>query len=158
MRHHAPRSRVIVVRVTPLVHAHLLAGQVDADRQTVSQVFPLAVLVYGNGSLMSVRHRPYDVLGPERGIAAKKDTVPRTHHGLCVDDRAVPIIEFDANIALDPRKRVVLPDRQDHVVTGKRHFVDDFAAIDTPVLVDVVFHQLKGHADELAVLYDEFLG
>ena len=37
-------------------------------------------------------------------------------HGLWVDLGHVPFVEFDADVALDPRERILLADRHQHVV------------------------------------------
>ena len=95
--------------------------------------------------------------GPEGRIAAEENAFARTHHRRLVDDRAIPLIELDADVALDPRECIVLADCQDDVVAGNRPFTDHRAAIDAAILIDVVFHKLERHADELAVLEHEFL-
>ena len=41
-----------------------------------------------------------------------------------IDHRHFPAIELDAQIALDPRKRILLPDGQNHVVSRQEHGVD----------------------------------
>ena len=46
----------------------------------------------------------------------------------CVELRHVPLVELDAEVALDPGKRVLLPDREDHVVAGNEDFLDDALA------------------------------
>ena len=107
---------------------------------------------------MTVGDRPDDVLGTESRVTPKKYAFTGAHHGRLVDNRAIPFIEFDADVALYPRKRIVLADGEDYVVTGNRRFADHGAAVDAAVIVDLVLHQLEGHADKFAVVEHEFLG
>ena len=67
---------------------------------------------------MAMLHGPDDVLGAPRGISADKHAVTRGLEGGVIHDRHVPFVELDADITLDPREGVVLPDREDYVVAG----------------------------------------
>jgi len=64
-----------------------------------------------------VRHRPDDVLGPERGVAAEEHLGVGRGHGCGVDLGHGPFVELDADVALDPGERVLLADRDQHIVT-----------------------------------------
>ena len=108
--------------------------------------------------LVAMRNSPNDVLWTERGVAAEENSVARTHHGLFIDNRTFPFIEFNTDVAFDPWECIVLADRKNDVVAGNRHFACYGAAINASLLINVVLHQLEGHANELAVLKDEFLG
>ena len=100
---------------------------------------------------MAVLDGPDDIFGAKRRVAAEENTLAATHHCRLIDDRAFPFVEFDAEISLDPRKGVVLADCQNHIVTRHNRLARYRAPIDTPVCVDLVFHQLEFHAYELAV-------
>ena len=54
--------------------------------------------------------------GPERRVAAEEHAGRRRLHGRLVDHRHVPLVELDADVALDPGERVLLADREEHVV------------------------------------------
>ncbi len=68
---------------------------------------------------MAVRDRPDDVLRPERRVSAEEHAGARGRHRRLVDDRHPPLVEFDPEVALDPRKRVLLADRDQHIVAGE---------------------------------------
>jgi hypothetical protein len=65
---------------------------------------------------MALRDRPDDVLRAERGVAAEEDARQARLQGDRVQHRHAPLVEVDAGIALDPRERVLLADRDQHVV------------------------------------------
>ena len=67
---------------------------------------------------MAVFHRPDDVLRAECRIAAEKDLGAGRLKGDLIHLRHVPFVEFDADVALDPRKGVFLADGENHVVAG----------------------------------------
>src|SRR3954469_4984078 len=69
---------------------------------------------------MAMRHRPYDVLGAERGVAAEEHLWIGGAHGLRVDLWHVPLVEFDPAVALDPWKRIFLTDGHKDIVAGDR--------------------------------------
>ena len=107
---------------------------------------------------MAVRHRPDDVLRAERGVAAEEDFRIGRGHGLGIDLGHVPLVEFDAAIALDPGERIFLADGDQHVVAGKvlvglagRHEIA--AALGVAHRLDLLEHD----AGELAVVVGEFL-
>ena len=66
------------------------------------------------------------------------------------------LVELDADVALDPRERVVLSDREDHGVARNGHGAGDLALLLAVLLGPLEL--LKLHADERAVLVDEALG
>src|SRR4051812_42865216 len=74
-----------------------------------------------------------------------------------IDFGHAPFVELDAEIRFDPRKRVLLADRQNDVVAGKESFAYD-AFGKYFYAVHGVFHLLEHHADELTVLDDERFG
>ena len=138
------------------MHTHLLGRKVEPKGQAIAQVFVVTILVNGDCGLVSVFDSPDDVLWPERRIAAEKDALTRAHHRCLIDFRAIPLVEFDADIAFDPRECIVLTDREDDIVTGNDDLARGCAAVYASLLVDLVFHEIELHADELAVLVDEF--
>src|SRR5438128_11730709 len=104
---------------------------------------------------MAVLDRPDDVLRSEGGIAAEEHAGARGLKSHLVDDRHVPFVELDAEIALDPREGVLLADREDHVVRGQELLSDDALGGDAPAGVELVLHPLEAHPGEAAVLDDE---
>ena len=71
---------------------------------------------------MTVRHCPDDVLGAKRRVTAEKDfRLHRLQRDL-VDDGKSRLVELDARVALDPGKRILLSDRDEHVVAGEMNF------------------------------------
>jgi hypothetical protein len=122
------------------------------------RILALAVLVDGNGSLVTLFDGPDDVLRTKRGIAAEK------HPGVCgvesqlVDDRHAPLVEVDAKIALDPGKCVFLTDGEHDVVGRHELFAGDLLGGDPPPGIQLVFHDVEQHALELATFADEGLG
>src|SRR5690606_7973502 len=105
--------------------------------------------------LMAVLDGPDDVLRPEGRVAAEEYAGARRFERHRIDDRHAPLVELDAEIALDPRERVLLADREDDLVARNQHLFDDAAAHDAPSLVEVVLELVEAHSDELAVLDDE---
>ena len=156
VRHQAPRRGVVVVLVRPLVHADLAALQVDAARQALRERLALAMLVDRDRGLVAVLDGPDDVLGPERGVAAEEHALARRLERDGVELRHVPLVELDAEVALDPGEGVLLPDREDHVVAGDEDLLDDALARDLGA-VHLVLEPLERHALELSALDDEGL-
>src|SRR5690606_30651255 len=99
--------------------------------------------------LMAVLDGPDDVLRPERRVASEEDAGQRRLERDGVDDRDVPLVELDAEIALDPRERILLADREHDVVARDQNVVDDAAVDDAASLVDVVLEPVEAHPDEL---------
>ena len=77
--HLGPQIRIVVVRVAPLVQAHLGRDEVHGVREALSDRFPLAVLVNRDRSLMSVLDRPDDVLGAPCSVSTDEDALARGH-------------------------------------------------------------------------------
>ena len=100
-------------------------------------------------------YSPNYVLWSEGRITTKKHAVATAHHRGLVHDRAVPVVEFDANVALYPREGIVLTDRQHNIIAWNYFLTGDSTAIDATLVIDFVFHQLKLHADQLAIFDDK---
>ena len=109
----------------------------------------------GDRGLVPVLDGPDDVLGTERRVAAEEHARARRLEGLRVDLRHVPLVELDAEIALDPREGVFLADREDDVVGLEEFLARDALGGDAALRVDVVFDHVEVHALQLAVLDDE---
>src|SRR5438034_6793093 len=105
---------------------------------------------------MSVLHRPNDVLRTPRRVAAEENAGERGLHRRLVHHRHAVLVEIDPDVALDPRKRVVLPDRQNDFVAGKYDGVEYLA--DLPPILLTPFHALEFHPDEFSILDHEPLG
>ena len=116
----------------------------------------MAVLVDRDRGLVAVLDGPDDVLRPERGVTAEENALARRLESDLVQLRHVPLVELDAEVALDPGKRVFLADREDHVVAGNEDFLDDALALDV-VAIHLVLEPLERHAFQLSVLDDESL-
>ena len=84
-------------------------------------VLAVAELVDRDRGLVAVRDGPDDVLRAERGVAAEEDVRQGRLHGRRVDNGHAPAVELDADVALDPGKGVLLPDRDQHVVAREVH-------------------------------------
>src|SRR5690606_25299402 len=158
VRHEAALRRVIGVAVAPLMDAHLRGGERDSARQPVRDRAAVAMEMDRDRRLMAVLDGPDDVLRAEGRVAAEEHARTRRLMGDRTDDRHVPLVELDAEIALDPRERILLADREHDVVAWNQHFADDRAARDPSVLVELVLELVEPHPDELAVLDDERLG
>src|SRR5882757_8985581 len=97
-----------------------------------------------NGGLMAMLHGPDDVLRSKSRIAAKEDIGPRRLKRHLVGDRHMPLIELNAEIGFNPRKRILLADGENHVVTGNKYFAGNALGLD-PIAVHVVFELLEHH-------------
>ncbi len=102
---------------------------------------------------MAVGDRPDDVLRAEGGVAAEIDPGVGGAHGLGIDLGHVPLVELDADVALDPGERVLLADRDEHVVArdmlvGLAGRLEAAAALGVELSLDLLEH----HAGEAAVL------
>ena len=70
--------------------------------------------------VVAVRDRPDDVLGPERRVAAEEHAAhASTPSSSCRPPASRASSNVEAEIALDPRKRIFLADRDQHVVAGE---------------------------------------
>jgi hypothetical protein len=157
VRHEPALHGVVLVLVRPLVQPHLAARQVHRRRQTVRDRLTHDEIVHRDRGLVAVLDGPDDVLRAEGGIAAEEHIGPRRLVRRLVHDRDVPLVELETEIVLDPRKCILLADRE-HDIIGRQEFLaDDAFGGDAAVRVEVVLHAVEPHADELAVLDDELL-
>src|SRR5512139_784418 len=111
-----PRVRHDLVVVDPLVDAHLLRNQVRHRRRAHGDVLALAEAVDGDGGVVAVGHGPDDVLGAERRVASEEDARQRRLQRLRIEHRHAPLVELDADVALDPGKGVLLAHGHQHLV------------------------------------------
>src|ERR1700722_20452024 len=107
---------------------------------------------------MTVGDGPEEVLRSEGRVAAEKHLWIARRNRLGINLRHVPFVELDAALALDPWKRILLADRDQHII-AREMFIgfaggDEFAA---PLGIAYRFHLLKNHPRELAALVGEFL-
>ena len=88
-------------------------------RQAIgAQVLAIAQQVDRDSRLMAVSDGGDDILGPERRVAAEENFRMSRLKCRLVDDRHFPFVELDADVTLDPRKRILLPDSDQHIVSG----------------------------------------
>src|SRR5262245_38021967 len=147
-----------LVVVAPFVDAHLLAHDLDRRSRPVGDVLAVEHLVDRDGGLMAVRDGPDDVLRAKCRVATEEDFRMCGCHGRGVDLRHVPLIELDADVALDPGERVLLSDRNQHIVAGEVLVrLAGRNELAPPLDVVLRLHLLKGDAGELAALVREFL-
>src|SRR5580692_5026558 len=159
MRHAVTLIERDLIIVGPFVNAHLLAGDGNLWRRPDIDVLAAAEAIDRDRSFAAVRHRPDDILRSERSIAAEENLRIGGRHGLWIDLRHVPLVELNAAIAFDPRKRIFLADGDQDIIAWNmlvglagRH------QIATPLGIAHRFHLLKHHASELAAVVGEFLG
>ena len=112
------RDRIVVA---PLVDTHLLRDEARVRRRASRDVLAAALQVDRDRRLVPVRDRPDDVLRAERRIASEVHAGAGRRHRRLVDHRHSVPVELDAEVALDPRKGIFLPDRDQHVVAGNVH-------------------------------------
>src|SRR5262245_2387502 len=164
-RHHlvAQRHAIALVRrdivvVAPLVDAHLLADDIDHRQWPLVDVEAGTEAVDRKRGLVAMRYRPDDVLRAERRITAEEDFGIARGHRFRVDLGHVPLVELDADVALDPGKRVLLADRDQHVVAWNM-LVGLAAGHQVAPALGVVLglHLLEYDAGELAIVVGEFL-
>src|SRR5262249_49360891 len=158
MRHPKALIERDLVVVAPFMDAHLLACHGDLRGRTHIDVLAAAQPVDGDRGFVTVRDRPDDVLGTERGIATEEHSRVRRAHGLGIDLRHVPFVELDAAIALDPRERILLSDRDKNVVAGK--VLIGFAGRNELTAAFGIAHRfdlLERDAGQLAMVVGEFL-
>src|SRR5258708_2958697 len=122
--HLLPLARAVVVAVAPLVDAHLRTDEVHPLRRPLRERNALTKVVDADRRLMRVLDRPDDVERTPRRVSAEEDAGPRALVGDLVDDGRAPLVELDPDVALDPRKRSLLADREDDVGRGEEHGVD----------------------------------
>ena len=117
-----------------------------------------AQLVDRQRGVVAVGDRPDDVLRAEGGVAAEEHLRMGRGHGLGIDLGHVPLVEFDADVALDPGEGVLLADRDQHVVAGEV-LIGLAGRNEVAPALGVVFglHLLEHDAGEAAVLVGELL-
>ena len=147
------------VVVAPLVDAHLLREQIHVRRRPLRERLAVAVQIDRDRRIVPVRHGPDDVLRSECSITAEEHVGPRRRHRGLVDDRHVVRVEGDAQVALDPWKRVFLTDGDEHVVAremnnrlARRH------ELPPTILVLLRRDFLERDAGQLTVVVRERLG
>jgi hypothetical protein len=86
--------------------------EIDVRRRPLRERLAFAQKVDRDRGVMAVRDRPDDVLRAERRIAAEEHVRPRGRHRLFVHDRHTVVVEHNADVTLDPRKRISCPDRR----------------------------------------------
>src|SRR6266436_8346327 len=148
-----------LVVVAPLVDAHLLAHHIDGGKRTDVDVLAAEHHVDRYGGLVAVGDRPDDVLRPECGVAAEEHPRVGRAHGLGIDRGHVPFVERDADVALDPGKRILLADGDEHIVAGNM-LVGLARRDEAAPAFGVVFgfHLFEGDAGEAAIIVRESFG
>src|SRR5262245_41026668 len=110
------------------------------------------MLVNRNRRFMPMRDGPDDVLRSPRRIAAEEHAGARRLHRDTVDHRHSMFVEVDADIAFDPRERVLLADRENDVVARNHDAAQDFTLLLSILLEPAQPIQLETH--ELSILAD----
>ena len=105
-------------------------------RRPLGDRHALAVVVNRDRRLVAVLDRPDDVRRAERRVAAEEHARPRRHERRLVDHRHVPLVELEADVALDPRERVLLADREDHRVARQDDRGRSTSCISLPFVFD----------------------
>src|ERR1700683_2691450 len=157
MGYQSSLDSVVLILVRPLVYAHLAAAERDTARHTHRDRFAVAILVYRDGSLVSVLHGPDDILRTEHRVATKKYVGQRGLKGCLLHLWQVPLVELYADIALDPWKCILLSDGEDHIIAREEFLAEHACGGDFPI-VQIVFEMLEYHALELTSLDHETLG
>ena len=153
--HLRARHRAVVVAVAPRVHADLGADEIHSVRRPIGERNALAMIVDRDRRLMAVLDRPDDVLRSPRRVAAEEHAGMRRLHRRLVDDRHPVRVEVDADVALDPRERVLLPDGENDVVAREDDGLDHFALLLAAFLEPA--EPLELESDEPSVLEHEAL-
>src|SRR4051794_8292123 len=102
MNHLLTAYRVVIVVIAPLAESHLLAHQVHPNPGTLRQRNILAPVMNRDGRLIPVFTPPDDFLRSERCITADENARACALHRVLVNDGNLPLIKFDAEIALNP--------------------------------------------------------
>src|SRR3954471_22229834 len=97
---------------------------------------------------MTMLDCPDDVFRTECRVAAEENAGQGALHRLLIDYRNIPLVELDAEVAFNPRKRILLADGEDYVICGECEGIESFR----PFRLGVPFKTLELHADELTVL------
>ncbi len=137
--------------------AHLLRAEFHHRRGAFFYVFAMAQFVDRNCRFVAMRDRPDDVLRSECGIPAEEHIGNARLHRDLIDDGHAPSVEFETDVALDPWKRIFLPDRHQYVVALHQH-VRLTGGYQLAMALGVVCSSyfLKHDAAKLAVLVFEF--
>ena len=93
---------------------------------------------------MSVLYCPNDVLRTPGGITSDENTFTGGHECGTVNNRHVPFSELDTDVALDPRKRIVLPDREHNVICWNEGF-PMLCANEASLFVFLPLHEVEDH-------------
>src|SRR5262249_11504160 len=105
--------------------------------------------------LVSMLYGPDDVLRSPRRVAAEEDTRLGRHHRGAVHHWHPVLVEVEPDVALDPRERVLLADRENDVIAGHDDRLDDFTLLLAVFLGPA--ENLHLHADQLSILDHETL-
>src|SRR5215475_1704370 len=108
-----------LVIVAPLVNAHLLADDLNRRQRPYLDRLAAAHLVNRERGFVAMGNGPDDVLRSERGIAAEENLWMRRSHRFGIHLGHIPLVEFDADVALDPWESVFLTDRDQDIIAGK---------------------------------------
>src|SRR5512133_1439090 len=135
--------RAVIVAVAPRMHADLGAHEVHAVRRPIRERDTLAVIVNRDRRLMAVLYGPDDVLRSPRRVAAEEDAWVVALHGRLVDNRHSVGVEVDADVALDPRKGVLLTDRENDVVARDDDRLDHFTLLPAALLIPAQLLELE---------------
>src|SRR6266513_5737037 len=111
------------------------------------------MLMNGNRSLMSVLDCPDNVCRSPCGIATKENARLGALHRHLVHNRHVPFVEVDADVALDPRKRVVLTDGENYFVAWEYDGIDNLGCLTYVRLAP--FQSLELHSNKFSVFDNE---
>ena len=138
--------------------AHFLADDVDHGSRTIVNVETRTEIIDRQGGIVSMRHRPDDVLWAKRRVAAEEHARVGRCHRCGIDLRHVPFVELNPDVALHPRECVFLADRDKHVIA--RQVLIRLAGrneVAAPLGVVFGFHLLEQNAGEPTVFVREFL-
>src|SRR5690606_20048836 len=147
---------VEVVAVPPCEHAQLSAREVHSPGWAIPERQLRAVVVNGDGGLVTVLHCPDDVLRAPGRITAEENAGQRGLERGLVHNRHVPFSELHADVTLYPRECILLSYRENHVVAGNDYRARHFTSL-------AAFHlcpreALELHSDKFAVLDNEAAG
>ena len=97
--------------------------------------------------------------GPQAASPPKNTPGLRRHHGRLVDLRHAPLVELEADVALDPGEAVLLADRHQHVVALEHDLLARGLELRPAALVDAdLLHLLEADAGQPALVEQELLG
>src|SRR5580698_886334 len=157
VRDEAALHRRVVVRIRPLVHAHLAALQVDSGREPIRYQLTLAVAMDRDRGLVAMLYRPDDVLRAERRVPAEEHPGAGRLERRGVDRRHIPLVELDTQVALDPGEGVLLADGENHVISRQKLLGHDALAGNPALRIEVIFHLVEQHPGQLSAGGDKRL-